>query len=120
MKNDILKLFYGYTEKCRLCGQDVNTDAIFKYQPNFLFIESANSTIFMKKLPKEIVISDRRFKMLCATLHTQFSDGHFIGVFNLNKNLFVVDDLNQSVKKMQSKSKYNNELVVTGTLYHLI
>ena len=118
-ENNIPKLFFGYTKKCRLCSVSITTDIIFINQTKFLFIQPSQMNMVISELPKEIMLNDQRFKLLCATLHTQLADGHFVGVFNFNNNLYIVDDLNQSVEKLTTKSDYNKNNV-SGTLYYLI
>ncbi len=83
--DDILVLFYGYNDKCLLCGDMISTEVVFNYNPTFLFIEPANN-IFINELPKTVEINGKIFKLLCATIHTELARGHFVGIFNLNED----------------------------------
>jgi hypothetical protein len=118
-ENNIPKLFFGYTEKCRFCSESITTDIIFINQTKFLFIQPSEMNIVFSELPREILVDDQRFKLLCATLHTELADGHFVGMFNFNNDIYIVDDLNQSVEILSRKSDYNKNNV-SGTLYYLI
>jgi len=97
--DDIIELFFGYTDKCVLCGKMISSEVAFTNNPTFLFFEPAYANIYINELPKTIEIQGKVFKLLCATIHTDLGRGHFVGVFNFNDNMLVVDDLDQSVKQ---------------------
>jgi hypothetical protein len=118
-ENNILTLFYGYTKKCVSCGEIISSDIVFTHDPTFLFIEPANQNALIHELPKTIEINGKIFKLLCATIHTELADGHFVGIFNLNDEMLVVDDLNQSVKRLNEYQNNYSKKSVTGSLYVL-
>jgi hypothetical protein len=116
---DNLMLFYGYDKKCSSCGHMISSEVDFTYNPTFLFIEPANQNTFINELPKTVEINGKIFKLLCATIHTELADGHFVGIFNFNDEMLVVDDLTQSVKRLNQDRNNYSEKPVSGSLYVL-
>jgi hypothetical protein len=118
--NNILELFFGYTDKCSSCGKMISSVAVFTHSPTFVFIEPSDENILINELPKTIEINGKIFKLLCATIHTMLGRGHFVGIFNFNDNMLVVDDLDQSVKQLiQDENNYSKKSV-TGSFYVLL
>ena len=64
----------------------------------------------MKKL------DNRTFRLICTTLH---KPRHYIGVFELNGDKYVVDDLDQSVVRLQEKENTEHfNLPVSTSMYY--
>ena len=78
--------------------------------PNFLFIEAAGTNMVFTDLPSDLIISNRRFELLCGTVRDTdiIKIGHFLGIFNLNNNLYLLDGLGQ--EKIQNLMPYTDNL----------
>jgi hypothetical protein len=93
-KNEI-KLSTGFKTNCPVCKAKIDCEIRFLNIPNILFIESAWANIYVSDLPKIFTFDGRSFKFLCATVHSN-QNHHFYGVFDLNDELYLVDDLRGS------------------------
>lgn len=93
-----------------LCDHDPLIAIEFLRKPNFVFILSKFESISFDELPKNITINNDNFRLLCSTLSMP---GHFIAVFNINNEFYVVDDLDQSI------FLYNKDKIGFWTSYSL-
>lgn len=83
-----------FTERCWSCGIETKADIRFKKPPSFLFLRSERRNIFIQDIPRKIKINEINFNLLCMTI---FHSGHFYGVFNLNNNLYLVNDIGREI-----------------------
>jgi hypothetical protein len=95
---------YSFLRNCRQCKNQINPKIVFKNLPNFIFVNSISTNIFASEIPKELSIENNKYKLLCASVikKSKYGDNgnHFVGVYNLNENLYIVDDLDRSVKHL--------------------
>ena len=121
-----------YTGLCPNCGTRINCEINFSInEPNFIFKESQTSNIVFDELPKELLINNKRFKLLCGTgfVHQR---NHYIGIIELNNNLYVIDGLreggiitylpplnNCSNKRRIDSIMENHRVLMTMSLYYL-
>jgi hypothetical protein len=121
--NNQVKLYNGFLGYCHHCGQSISCKIIFKHRTNFIFIQSAFGKITFKELPATISISNLRYELFCSTVHEK---GHFYGVFKIKKNIYVMDDLDQSFNILpekynssRRKTQYIDKLFTSHSLYYL-
>ena len=62
-----------------------------------VFIESLNQ-VYLNEIPKEINISGQTFAFLGTTLHIK---DHFIGLFQVDKEQYIIDDIGQTTKLLE-------------------
>lgn len=77
----------------------------FLNDPNFIFIQP-NGFNYLNDIPMRINIDNIDFQLVCATLHN-IEIQHFYGVFNIDDNFYVVDDLDQSVAFLENILRKN-------------
>jgi hypothetical protein len=77
---------------CRICRSPTESDIRFHQQPNFVFIDSG--LFFLHELPKELEINNKKFGLLCATIHVA-NKKHFVGIFNIVNRFYLIDDLEE-------------------------
>jgi hypothetical protein len=70
-------------------------------------------------LPKTVEINGKINKLFCATIHTELARGHFVGIFNPNEDMLVVDDLTKIVERLNHNQNNNSKKCITGSLYVL-
>ncbi|CAF1044454.1 unnamed protein product [Brachionus calyciflorus] len=119
--NNRVVIYTGYNDKCHICKINKNPRIKLKDNPDFLIIQSINSNIYLNELPKQFRIGKNIFPFLCATIHRR---NHFIGIFEVNEELFVIDDLDQSMTPLPSydknKPSHFYRYKTTLSLYFLI
>jgi hypothetical protein len=91
--NNTVILDHGYTGRCVSCGEFISCDLRFLHNPNFLFIDSLNNNIFVNELPKEITLDNKKYRFLCSSIGF---DSHFLCIFELENQFFVVNDIGQT------------------------
>jgi hypothetical protein len=112
------------TENCINCNHLVSIDRRFINKPNFLFIYDDISTTKVYDLPKELTIDNKRYHHLCSHGYNAALK-HFVGFFEIDNNLYLVDDLGKKCDYIPSmdinlnNSKINN-LPITSSLYYMI
>lgn len=109
-RNNIVELFSGISGKCSKCKSSLTSIIRFKSRPPFLYIQSAYQRIFINEIPKVIQIDGLNYRFLCSTV---YKPGHFVSIFDLNQQFFIIDDLDQSVKLLPAfdlKGKNNNKI----------
>ena len=75
---------------CEKCG--TKSEVSYYSRPPFQIIENINNhDISVLYLPTTLSIGKYSFEFLCCTFHTT---NHFVGLFIVENNLYVVDDLN--------------------------
>ncbi|CAF0892870.1 unnamed protein product, partial [Brachionus calyciflorus] len=114
--NQNIKLYSCYTGRCQQCRAKISTEIKFLKKTPFLLIESAHSNIFINELPNEIEIDNEKYTPLCSTIHLT---NHFVGVFSVNCNLYIVDDLDQNVIQLEEKIDIYNRKSTTVSFYNL-
>jgi len=129
--NQKVELISAYGAKCYKCNQQRITHFNFYYNPNFILIESARANTLYSELPLEIEISNKIFKLFsCTIFNSELS--HFVGIFYLNQEYFLVDDLGQHIEYItqntaslkRSNKKRNNStyrynfMKVTAAFYY--
>ena len=63
-------------------------------KPNFIFVQSRWNNIFINDIPKDLKFnSDTKYRLICCTVH---KPGHFLGVYYINNNYYLADDLKRS------------------------
>ncbi|CAF0962569.1 unnamed protein product [Brachionus calyciflorus] len=112
-----VKLFSCFTEKCNNCQSKIETLIQFYNKPNFVYIQSAHNNINVTSLPKEITIENNQYRFLYSTIH---KPGHFLGVFEINELLYLVDDLDQSCKLWYDESFLFKQAKTTISFYFLV
>ena len=128
-KNNIVIFYSSYTGNCSQCRTAISTSiGPFFVNTNFIFIESYHE-IFINELPKEITINEKRFRLLCATVYKS-TIRHFVGLYLINDDFYIVDDLGQTTTLLEplsndykSKRKRNQpqdyyNIATTTSLYY--
>ena len=99
---------------CKTCQNKIHRKIAFlSGEPAWLVCEiQPNIVIDIEMLPKQLVLNEAVYKLLCAT----FNNGmcHFISIFFLNNSYFVVNDMQP--KKIEKTVPNNN---ITTCLYYL-
>ena len=118
-----VKIYHGNLGYCIQCKKKINCEILFKHQPNFIYIQSAFGKITHSDLPSNVTINNQRFNLLCSTVHKR---DHFFGIFLINNNLFLMNDLDRSFNILNTeknitnkKSNYTHKLLVSSALYYL-
>jgi hypothetical protein len=83
----------GNRENCTACNFYILTIIKFNYNPNFIYIDSVG-TIKINEIPSNITIDGKTYYHLCSTV---FKNRHFLGIFRINNNLFVVNDIGRTL-----------------------
>ena len=109
---------YNGKEKCPKCKANATYDFIFFNKINFLIIETIGSDIFIKDIPERISFDQKNFVLSCSQIH---HNGHFYGIFNINDDQFVVDDLEQSALPLEAEEEMEifYTFPVVASLYYL-
>jgi len=94
-----------YDQICNVCLNLRSVTMRFLNDPNFIFIQP-NGFNYLNDIPKRINIDNIDFQLVCATLHN-IEIQHFYGVFNIDDNFYVVDDLDQSVAFLENILRKN-------------
>ena len=80
-------------------------------------------------MPKEILINEKRFKLICSTVYKS-SIRHFVGLFLINNIFYVVDDLGRtfiyleplnnvdSMKRKRNQPQDYYNIATTTSLYY--
>ena len=122
-----------YTGLCPNCGARIKCEINFSLNvPNFIFIESQTYNIVFNELPKELLINNKRFRLLCGTGYLHHRN-HYIGIIELNNNLYVIDGLRDggiitylppsnrvSNKRRIDSIMENHRTLMTMSLYYLV
>ncbi|CAF0923792.1 unnamed protein product [Brachionus calyciflorus] len=116
-KGENIILYSCYTEKCKECRKKIEPKIKFLNKTNFIYIQSLKNDIFIKELPKEIKIENQTFKFFYSTVN---KPGHFLGIFDFEKNLFAVDDISQRVNCLTPKTQSYFRLPTSISFYFLI
>jgi hypothetical protein len=93
-----VELFFG-EKKCRLCGENKVSTVKFVWQPFFILVEAGQTTlqsetIYINDVPQSLQLDNFKFQLLCTTLNQK--QNHFYGVFFLNGDMYVVDDISRT------------------------
>ena len=104
--NESVDLYSAIDGNCKECKSEIRCDIRFINNPNFLFIESENNNIFVNDIPKEIFIQNTIFQFLCVTVISKKKD--YFCIFEITKNLYVVDNLNKKVLHLKSFDQLQN------------
>jgi hypothetical protein len=95
--------------KCESCAALIRSKVRFENNPSFLFFETAYNNIYVQELPRHINIDNIDYRFLCATVSRP---GHFIGLFEINNNLYKVNDLiSEYEPQLQLLPPYNQNNV---------
>ncbi|RNA30700.1 Zinc finger 62 like [Brachionus plicatilis] len=92
-KNEMIKLYSCYSEKCAQCRLSIIPEIRFIKKPTYVYIQSINNNIYVEELPKIITIENCKYRFLYSTVH---KPGHFLGIFEINNNLYSVDDITRN------------------------
>lgn len=122
--NNTVVLHSKYDEFCEKCGNLVICEINFINKPIWVFVQA--DSFKLNDLPKYILIKNVRYKFLCATLHKV---NHFIGIFEINNNFYIADDLAKGVTflppihQQNSNSRRNKPnyftICTSNALYYL-
>jgi hypothetical protein len=105
-----------YTGYCRGCNLYIQTDVQFLHRPNFLLVKTTKKGIKIDHMPKNLVIDNMNFRLISCTLHT---GNHFLGVFLIDDQNYLVDDLTQRVTLLGTFDPNNREHIQrTSQIYH--
>jgi hypothetical protein len=106
---------------CEKCNSSKILTYTFKNKPNFIFIDSYDvKSTYLNDYPSEFIFGNLSFKRLCTTLYN--GNNHFVGVFVIEDNYFVVDDTNDQViylDKDDSNNDFFNTWNASISLYYL-
>ena len=86
----------------------------FKNNPPWLFIQTYQSTIYVQEISKEVKLGDKNYQFLCSII---LLSNHFRGIFYLNNEYFLIDDLINSKCKMLKKIP---KLKIVTSFYYCI
>ena len=132
-RENIVDLFFLDDLVCTSCKNHIRYQVFFKNKPNFFYVESINpflqsqenmdSIIEVKEIPKELYIDNKKFSLLLTTIN----DGqHFRGIFFIEGNYYISDDIDQSFtlsnKNLSNRSNryFDKRYFKTSTsLYYL-
>jgi hypothetical protein len=89
-RNDKVELDTGRIKYCNRCKQKIIVDYELIYHPTILMIESGSTRLGLQDIPLKLKLRNYQFRLLCSMLHTP---GHFLGVFLINDDQYVVDDM---------------------------
>ena len=90
----------------------------------FFFIETS-SHFNIHELPKTLQIQNKNYKLLCAILHLRRQQ-HFVSIFEIGNNKYIVDDLLPNVKMIDQKNPIDKKdlqylkLNINSALYYVI
>lgn len=101
-ENNLVKISTEYETICTECNIRTRGELLFIHKPRFIFIESQNDRIFLEDLPKELSINNQTYIFLSATL---ILPRHFIGAYEFNKKMYLVDDLDQNMKLFEQDNR---------------
>ncbi|RNA22463.1 hypothetical protein BpHYR1_040001 [Brachionus plicatilis] len=69
--------------------------SIFIKKPTYVYIQSINNNIYVEDLPNIITIENCKYRFLYSTVQ---KPGHFLGIFEINNNLYSVDDTTRNIQ----------------------
>jgi hypothetical protein len=107
--NNKVNIYSGFDGLCSECKAPIKSEITFENNPNFLFIESIYSNIFLNDLPKTINIRGISYKILCSTIH---QNDHFLSIFSINDYLFKIDDLDRSFVHLENNLKKRKNFIL--------
>ena len=90
--NNEIRLHTFHTHICKTCKTEIIPKLEFINNPNFLIIESPGNT-FINEIPQLVKNDDKIYRWFCTTLNKR---NHFIGVFELENQKYVIDDLKKN------------------------
>ena len=96
-KKSKVELFSGISGRCSICKSFLTSNIRFQKKPSFIFVQSAYQRIFIHEIPKILTIDGLKYRFLCSTV---YKPGHFVSIFDLNGQFFLIDDLDQSVRSL--------------------
>jgi hypothetical protein len=103
LKHKNVAIVSSYFANCSLCKSRVTCDIRFKYNTLFVFMEP-QSHFKIHEIPNQFMIDGKKYLVWCSILHLKRKK-HFVAVFNLGGQNFVVDNLNPSVSiRIDSKN----------------
>jgi len=121
-----------WTGLCSQCRMHFDTMVEFgQNNPNFLIIQTIHRVIEYHEMPDTIIIDNRTFKLICATIHDQIR-AHFVSIIKINESSYFIDgkgrvvDLlpafNQNIlnrRRLAGPEKYY-KMFISSSLYFLI
>lgn len=105
-ENNRIKFYSCFSEKCTQCGSNIISEIKFIKKPSFVYIQSIDSNIYIHDLPKVISIENCTYRFLYCIVHRP---GYFLGIFEINSFLYVVDDITGDVRYLQSANNQFNQ-----------
>ncbi len=105
-KGEIVQLHTFHKQNCKSCKKRVSHVFNFNHSIKLIFVEAA-SDMFIDEIPKQLHIQNNMLSLLCTVLHDY---NHFIGVFELFKNRYIVDDLPPNIFNLPSSIKRGDRL----------
>jgi len=99
-ESNIMSFEMPFNQICNTCSNRRTVTMRFLNSPNFIFIQ-INGNGYINNIPKRINIDNTEYELLCATVHNR-QLRHFYGIYNINDNFYVVDDLDQSVSLLEN------------------
>jgi len=119
-ESNYLSLFSPYNHSCGVCLGYRNVRMRFVNNPNFVFIQVNGTFGRINNIPRRINIDNTDLQLICATVNNS-QNRHFYGIFNINDNLFAVDDLTQGITHLDNQNTMQNiffMLPVTTCMYY--
>ena len=93
-ENKRVNILFTSKIPCRECKSSVIAEfSEFKINLPWLFIQTNQSTIYVQEIPKVVKLGVKNYQFLCSTI---LMSNHFRGIFYLNGEYFLIDDLNSS------------------------
>jgi hypothetical protein len=90
-----MQIWNAFTGNCPVCNEPISCEIDFYQNPFLVFIEP--TTLKLTDLPNETVINNKKIRFLMSTIS---KPGHFVGVFKLENELYVVDDMGRTMNFM--------------------
>lgn len=117
--NNEVKIDNQYNYQCDFCKKQIIYDIEFYKKPDFLFIQSKYPDIFVKDLPKEIIVDKNKYKFFNTTI---YHSDHFMGIFEIENKLYFVNDLGQKICSFESDSnkEFFQNYPTSNSFYYLI
>jgi len=92
-ENNNLTLSFDEKTECRICKTHEHVFKSLGKSTPWLFIQTNKSTIYVQELPKVVKLGVKNYQFLCSTI---LLSNHFRGIFYLNNEYLLIDDLNST------------------------
>ena len=104
--------------KCSKCLKQATHAIEFEHSPVFFFVEPTTN-IKIKELPKTLKNNQKIYRLLCAIIHRADIE-HFVSIFELQKQFYLIDDLTPNHAKLIKPDKMNYlDSYISSALFYL-